>query len=181
MGDRADDHEDRLVFYERIKLVASLVAALWIGIEYYGGVLQKKEDRTLQFAERYLTGDVLLSHKDLDALFMSPETIEFAKKHTRRSVYERTIAIADDYYKKDYIDVVTMADFFNDLSKCVDTDGCDANLACQFFANRVDNFTLHYLPKIYSWEKQGLTDKRADSIKKFKYVCVDSGYLESDE
>jgi len=126
----------------QLKILFSVVAALYVLAEYSMKGHEAKVEKTLKYVERHTQFEVAAARRKLDAFWLSKPVSEWQKLLNPANY---NTVVPDMMQKRDLLgEIKVLTAFYNELSQCVNKRICDGPTACQFFFEEVQSFRHNY-------------------------------------
>lgn len=149
-------------YAEVIKIGFSLIAGAYVFYEYNSKQHDERIKRALDFQARWADGDVQTSRTKLDLAM-------FAQGKDATSSYDKIAVIVKDNKLQEQVLVV--ADYFGQLTTCLEKGLCDQETTCALFSNEVRGFSSTYRRIFKDWEEVWGRNVMAHPAATFKAQC----------
>lgn len=118
---------------EQIKIVFTVIAAIYVLVQYQSSLSEAAVKQTMSFQARHSEGDLLKAHLDLDSMLLNPDNQKLLAASKKPSEEIDKLVKTNKYER----DVITLADFYGQLATCVQSGVCKAETACAVFKSRI--------------------------------------------
>lgn len=142
---------------KQIKIVFTLIAAIYVVFEYQVKVKQDHIANTIDYVHRYADGKILESRERLDVFWLSNRVIKVNRKLQAET--NSTIRIKRYHEIIPHLlrtsgrsrDVYKILQFYRDVGLCVHTGRCDRETACNYFFTDMQSFRENYRALLDGW------------------------------
>lgn len=143
---------------KQIKILFTLVAALYIVWEYRQTVYRSRVERAIGYVRDYDEGKVLETRERISDFWLSKEMTDFLREQRALPGEERATRYENELPKLIETsgrlnDAYNLLNFYRDLSLCVQVSDCDRNTVCSYFFEDVQSFRENYRPLLPRWSR----------------------------
>ncbi len=137
---------------DQITIVIAIIAGLWILFEYYDRVDKAKIKETLKYVDRFQKNKVFHSKTALRKFWLEPENRAKLDEHQIDQWPKLATKMVKSHKdQEEYL--LTVLDFYRDVSLCALSDVCHKKKTCEYFGNSIYDFNFLYGDMINEWEK----------------------------
>jgi hypothetical protein len=154
--------------HEQITLVFAVVAGVYVLIEYKRSEIDADTKRVMDFQARYGQREILAARRKLDSFWLNPDSdAERAAEPGSPAEQIRAVVLK---HKLDG-EVFVVADFFDQITTCMQTDLCHLKTACAIFKPEVDGLHNTYFDLFKKWEQRWGENRMEMNFKYFAANC----------
>jgi effector-binding domain-containing protein len=155
--------------HEQVTIFFALVAGAYVLIEYQSKEHEETVKRSLEFQARYGQKEILAARIKLDGYLLS----EQYKQDIAAAAAKDANGKMTEVIRKRGLDsnVYILADFFDQVTTCVEKDLCDKKTACAIFKGPIVGLRNNYHGLFEDWKKTWGENFAAKSSGYFEKNC----------
>lgn len=151
---------------EAIKIVFTLIAAAFVVWQYFETKNQERIKQTMTFQERFGTGTIQQAYRDLSVLLLdNKQKLNAAGANANKEI---TALIEQNKYENK---IVLLANFYSQVTTCVENNVCNRRVACSIFKAPITELRNNFYDLFSAWEKQWGQNFIAGPYEYFKDHC----------
>jgi hypothetical protein len=155
--------------HDAITIVFTIIAALYVLIEYIGNEHNDKIKRTLELQARYSQGELLASRIKLNAFMLDTTNKDKIDKERGNAKSTKITELVREAKLEG--NILTLTDFFKQAATCIEKDICDRDTACAAFHSDLTGQRNTYYDLYQSWKVEWGEDLIDDSFQIFNKRC----------
>jgi hypothetical protein len=152
--------------HEQIKMFFTLIAALFILWQYSKTQDEGRTKQTMEFQARFAQGEIRKAYLDLNLLLIDKKS-ELDAAGTAASKKITELVKARNFEAQ----VMLLADFFGQVTTCVENNVCNKKVACSLFAGPAIALRNNFFDLFATWRQQWGEDFIAPSYDYFTKQC----------
>ncbi|MBS0524078.1 MAG: hypothetical protein JSS04_10625 [Proteobacteria bacterium] len=152
--------------HEQVTLFFAIVAGAYVLFEYQSKNDEETVRRSLEFQARYGQKEILAARVKLDGYLLS----ELYKQDLAAATAKDANAKMTEVIRKRGLEsnVFILADFFDQVTTCVEKNLCDKKTACSIFKGPIISLSNNYYGLFQDWQKTWGENFAAKSSGYFK-------------
>ena len=155
--------------HEQVTMLFALIAGAYVLVEYQLKEHEETVKRSLEFQARYGQKEILTARIKLDGYLLSEQyKQDIAAATTKDANGKITEVIRKRGLESN---VFILADFFDQVTTCVEKDLCDKKTACAIFKGPVLGLRNNYYGLFEDWKKTWGENFAAKSHQYFDKKC----------
>jgi hypothetical protein len=143
---------------KQIKILFTLIAALYIVWEYRQAVYHSRVERAISYVHDYDQGKILEIREHLSDFWLSKPMTNFLQQQRGLDGDKRVKRYDEELpslvqSSGSLNDAYNLLNFYRDLSLCVKVSDCDRDTVCNYFFEDVQGFRENYRPLLPEWSQ----------------------------